>query len=312
MPAPTPPPIGSATPGDLYVDLQSRALWLGVDAAVNPAEAVLISDHLYELELIAAAEAAANVYTDDQIAGRAPLSHTHPSSQITDFEAAVETVVAGVPGFNWVPGMIMMWAGSLAEIGAGGLAGWALCDGSNGTPDLRDRFILGAGNRVPGSKNAVSSVATSAAGNHTHTVGGTAINTNQMPSHSHGGFTGVQTADHAHYVNLNSGYVSAGHSHNITAYDGSGDGARQLRHDDSDGSGAMNFATGGVNTNHYHNVQGYSGGISANHSHSIPAQGGSQTHTHTLTNAADHTHSVTTSNVRDVAPFYALAFIMKL
>ena len=38
-------------------------------------------------------------------------------------------------------GMIMMWSGSIATIPSG----WALCNGSNGTPDLRNKFIVGAG-----------------------------------------------------------------------------------------------------------------------------------------------------------------------
>jgi microcystin-dependent protein len=38
-------------------------------------------------------------------------------------------------------GGIIMWSGSIAEIPTG----WALCDGSGGTPDLTDRFITGAG-----------------------------------------------------------------------------------------------------------------------------------------------------------------------
>jgi microcystin-dependent protein len=37
-------------------------------------------------------------------------------------------------------GGIIMWSGSVAAIPDG----WFLCDGSNGTPDLRDRFIIGA------------------------------------------------------------------------------------------------------------------------------------------------------------------------
>ena len=41
-----------------------------------------------------------------------------------------------VPG-----GFIGMWSGSAETIPTG----WALCDGTNGTPDLTDRFILGAG-----------------------------------------------------------------------------------------------------------------------------------------------------------------------
>lgn len=38
-------------------------------------------------------------------------------------------------------GMIMLWSGSIATIPKG----WALCNGSNGTPNLRNRFIVGAG-----------------------------------------------------------------------------------------------------------------------------------------------------------------------
>lgn len=40
------------------------------------------------------------------------------------------------------PGSILPWRGNLADMPEG----FALCDGSNGTPDLRDRFIVGAGN----------------------------------------------------------------------------------------------------------------------------------------------------------------------
>lgn len=38
-------------------------------------------------------------------------------------------------------GVIVMWSGSIVSIPAG----WALCDGGGGRPDLRDRFIVGAG-----------------------------------------------------------------------------------------------------------------------------------------------------------------------
>jgi hypothetical protein len=40
-----------------------------------------------------------------------------------------------------VQGSIIPWSGSLATIPSG----WALCNGQNGTPDLRDRFVIGAG-----------------------------------------------------------------------------------------------------------------------------------------------------------------------
>lgn len=37
--------------------------------------------------------------------------------------------------------MILLWSGAIVDIPAG----WALCDGNNGTPDLRDRIVIGAG-----------------------------------------------------------------------------------------------------------------------------------------------------------------------
>ena len=42
-------------------------------------------------------------------------------------------------------GMIIAWCGNLRNIPKG----WALCDGSNQTPDLRNRFILGSSQQIP-------------------------------------------------------------------------------------------------------------------------------------------------------------------
>ena len=44
-----------------------------------------------------------------------------------------------------VKGMIMMWSGAIDKIPSG----WRLCDGTNGTPDLRDKFVAGAGSEYP-------------------------------------------------------------------------------------------------------------------------------------------------------------------
>ena len=67
---------------------------------------------------------------------------------------------SGVPS-----GFIGLWSGAADAIPAG----WVLCDGSNGTPNLIDRFILGAGTSTPavgttgGSKDAIVV-------SHTHTA----------------------------------------------------------------------------------------------------------------------------------------------
>lgn len=38
-------------------------------------------------------------------------------------------------------GVIAPWSGTILAIPSG----WSLCDGTNGTPDLRDKFVQGAG-----------------------------------------------------------------------------------------------------------------------------------------------------------------------
>jgi hypothetical protein len=79
-------------------------------------------------------------------------------------------------------GVITMWYGSIASIPSG----WNLCDGTNSTPDLRDRFIVGAGttyavDATGGSANAIlvshthtttssSTFTGTALGTHTHTI----------------------------------------------------------------------------------------------------------------------------------------------
>lgn len=296
MPAPVPPAPGSAAPGDLYVDLQSRALWLGVDASEDPAQAVLISDIASIAPDIAAGVGAANAYTDSQLAGKANLVHTHTSGQITDFAPAVEAVVAAIPGFNWVPGMIMMWSGDIVDIGTGDLAGWTLCDGSNGSPDLRDRFIVGAGNVPTGTINNGVAFDTAGGGSHTHTINGHALTQSQLPVHRHSKGTLV----------FASGLTDEApdHTHTHTRYS-------SLR-DDIGGGGSVNdmcrLSTTGTTSpagKHTHTVTGVINGETGD-------TGTGDSHTHTETAAPNHVHNVTPSKVKAALSYYALAYIMKL
>jgi len=56
-------------------------------------------------------------------------------------------------GIELVPsGIICMWSGSISTIPNG----WLLCDGTNGTPDLRSRFIIGASLNKPSNKTLFS------------------------------------------------------------------------------------------------------------------------------------------------------------
>jgi len=76
-------------------------------------------------------------------------------------------------------GAVIMWSGAIAAIPAG----WRICDGTNGTPDLRDRFVVGAGSTYAvGATGGANTVTLTEA---------------QMPSHNHGGASGAGGA-HSH------------------------------------------------------------------------------------------------------------------
>jgi hypothetical protein len=61
-------------------------------------------------------------------------------------------------------GVISLWYGAIGSVPVG----WYLCDGANGTPDLRNRFIVGAGSTY--SVNATGGSADSVVVSHTHTA----------------------------------------------------------------------------------------------------------------------------------------------
>jgi len=82
-------------------------------------------------------------------------------------------------------GVILIWSGSSASIPSG----WALCNGSSGTPDLRDRFVVGAGT--------------------TYVVGGT------------GGTKDAVVVSHTHTATV----TDPGHTHNLHVFDRSIDGS---------------------------------------------------------------------------------------
>jgi len=88
-------------------------------------------------------------------------SITFPDTTVQTTAWTGSVAYSSVTGTPTIPsafpsGGIIMWSGSQASIPSG----WVLCNGSNGTPDLRDRFVIGAGNNYSvgatgGSKDAI-------------------------------------------------------------------------------------------------------------------------------------------------------------
>lgn len=125
-----------------------------------------------------------------------------------------------------------MWSGSIASIPTG----WVICNGSSGTPDLRSRFVVGAGG--------------------TFAVGDTGGNANAV------------VVAHTHTMNFNSSTASANHTHGPGS--GStflnGDGVEQLK-GGPDLAFSRTGTTAAAGADHVHAVNGTtdsSGGSATN------------------------------------------------
>lgn len=176
----------------------------------------------------------------------------------------------GKPGL--VPsGAIILWSGLASEIPSG----WALCNGNNGTPDLRDRFVVGAGGKytvgTKGGKEEIDQVPA-----HTHGVGNLSVST--AGGHSHTGTTASSGA-HTHTAFDIRNFAGSSETQRYQATFQSSGIPGTLRTTDSAGAHTHTFTT---STN--------------------------GAHTHDLTG---NTASAGKATVDIRPPFYALCYIMK-
>jgi microcystin-dependent protein len=177
-----------------------------------------------------------------------------------------------VPSF-FPTGAIMMWYGSLLSIPSG----WALCDGASGTPDLRGRFVIGAGGAYAlgatgGSATLAGSTSSNGAHSHTITVDSHTLTAAEIPAHSH-----------TIHIEISSSLLSAVADHESVVQDAA--------------IGRTAFASPPP----YLDIDGATD--------SDGGSGGGHNHTASSASTGNHTHSL--SGVASLPPYTGLYYIMK-
>lgn len=191
--------------------------------------------------------------------------------------AKVAGLSEALAGLSVIPtGGIIMWAGVATDVPAG----WFLCDGGNGTPDLRDRFIICAGQEYDahstgGTVDYTPAGTVAAGGTHSHngTVNGHTLTLDQMPAHKHA--NGVTDK-------------------NNSLFNHGGVGAQPITNDSIDGNGSNGVYEGWTTT-----VGGVAG-VTQPHGHGL-----------TINEGGQHTHAFAGTAATIRPPFYALCLIMK-
>jgi hypothetical protein len=117
-----------------------------------------------------------------------PVNATNDTQLATT--AFVQSVLDQTLRAMFPTGIITLWEGSVASIPSG----YVLCDGTNGTPNLTDKFVSGAGNTyVPGDTGGADFIS---------------LTNNELPTHNHTGTVDSNGA-HTHFV-INTDIVTAG------------------------------------------------------------------------------------------------------
>lgn len=128
-------------------------------------------------------------------------------------------------------GGVIMWSGSVAALST--LAPyWYLCDGSNGTPNLVNSFVIGAGTDSAGISN------TTVTGSNTKT----------------GGSKDAILVAHAHDFNATTGTDTPDHTHNFPTVGGAGGGS--IAFGGGSSTSTPTVTTSGASARHQHAVSG--------------------------------------------------------
>jgi hypothetical protein len=192
-------------------------------------------------------------------------------TQIAQLQSGQTTLTNMINNFSAIPiGCITLWSGSVLSIPSG----WRLCDGTNGTPDLRDKFVIGA--RADSNGSATTFV--------------TGADTKSGGSKDAGIVAHIHNATSSATVSNDTDTLSG----NIT----SGDASLY-------GSGVFSNAGGGstFNDNFYSDTNNENRSVNISHSH---------THAHTVNVTTTVASTGSTGTNANLPPYYSLAYIMKV
>jgi hypothetical protein len=195
-------------------------------------------------------------------------------------------------------GAIILWYGNSLNIPAN----WAICDGTNGTPDLRNKFVVGATADSSGNpaSNIDGTLKTDGGSNtHQHSIPQVQLTPAQVPSIT-ASLSINDHADHKHELPLFVG-ASAIRWHTSDGNNPFGGASTTLTLDVviNSSSGSVQGTHALSNTQYPSSSKSHTGSVTINQSASASALSG-----------ASATNYVSTSN--GVPPFKALYYIMKL
>jgi hypothetical protein len=140
----------------------------------------------------------------------------------TQLNAVAATAAAAI-----VPsGIISLWSGASNAIPTG----YVLCDGTNNTPDLRNRFVIGAGSTYAVGATGGSANAIVVAHTHTGTTNTTGAHTHLIPHNFDSGTAG-------NYISGNDGPNNISGASNQSPMSSAGDHSHTLTTDSTGSSG---------------------------------------------------------------------------
>lgn len=175
-------------------------------------------------------------------------------------------------------GGIIIWNGLISDIPDG----WLLCNGSNGTPNLQERFVIGSSSNYPYTSEGGSTTAV--------------LIPENIPEHTHNGPT-FEAGEHNHGGYTNNGNFDGAHEHT----------PQEIGAFNNKSYPSLNNQIPPIGSSSHDKNTSYDSVIGSQHIHSISFENG---HTHNF--ETDNYGNSNPAPIVTTPPYYALAYIMKI